>query len=65
MINNLNSQRCERRYNPRLWPDSVTGRDKRLKPEGDRHGVHDVAQGELAGTFVAVFDADRYEVGGL
>lgn len=45
--------------------ESVAGFDERLKTEGDRHGVHDVPEGDLAGAFVGGFDSDWDEVGGF
>lgn len=45
--------------------ESVAGFDERLESEGDRHGVHDVPEGEVAGAFVGGFDSDGNEVGGF
>ena len=58
MINNLNGQPSQRRYNPRLWPHCVTGLDQWLKSKGDGHGVHNVAQGDLAVSFLSVFNTN-------
>jgi hypothetical protein len=62
MINNLYGKRCERSYNPTLWPDRVTSLDQWLKPKGNWHGVHNIAQGQLAVTFLCMFNTDRNNV---
>ncbi|KAA8516890.1 hypothetical protein F0562_017292 [Nyssa sinensis] len=62
MVSDLYSECLERKYDSRLWTDGVTSPVLRLKPKGDGHGVHDVAQSELARAFLALFDPDRDKV---